>query len=270
MKELRFAAAGDNCIDRYVSKGVARVGGNALNVAVHFAKAGQASAYFGAVGDDEDGAWTRETLIANGVNADHLEIRPEITAYTDIGHTASGDRQFLFEEFGASGTYFPSAAAVAALSRVDHIHFGLLNGTDRLHGLDGALTTRSIDCAVNDASSPMDVAFSSAGEDVSPETELSRLLNRGHKLVVVTRGAKGAIASRGGEIWSEDAERIEPLDTTGAGDTFIANFLVHWKRYGDVATALRKGIGAATATCLHYGGFPQDDRMIGRSPHSSD
>lgn len=117
MTRLRLAAAGDNCIDRFLTQNIARVGGNGLNVAVHFALAGHHAAYFGAVGDDADGRWTRSELEARGVAVDHLEIRPELTAYTDIAHTPEGDRQFLFEEFGASGAYFPSETAGGRCAR---------------------------------------------------------------------------------------------------------------------------------------------------------
>lgn len=132
MTRLRLAAAGDNCIDRFLTQNIARVGGNGLNVAVHFALAGHHAAYFGAVGDDADGRWTRSELEARGVAVDHLEIRPELTAYTDIAHTPEGDRQFLFEEFGASGAYFPSETARRALREVAHLHLGLLRDSDRL------------------------------------------------------------------------------------------------------------------------------------------
>ena len=108
----------------------------------------------------------------------------------------------------------------------------------------------------------MDVAFGSAGEGTTAEDEMTRLLDMGHKLVVVTRGAKGAIASSGSQTWAAPGEKIEALDTTGAGDTFIAYFLANWKISGDVETALREAVRAATETCLYFGGFPQADRGI--------
>jgi fructoselysine 6-kinase len=62
----RIATVGDNCIDRYLPP-VDRslVGGNAVNVAVNLRRAGHPAAYFGAVGDDEDGMRTRGVLTAS-------------------------------------------------------------------------------------------------------------------------------------------------------------------------------------------------------------
>ena len=47
-----LVAVGDNCLDVYLTKDVMTVGGNALNVAAHWRKAGCAARYFGAVGQD--------------------------------------------------------------------------------------------------------------------------------------------------------------------------------------------------------------------------
>lgn len=47
---LRFAAVGDNCIDRYLAPvGDCLVGGNAVNVAVQLARLGRRASYFGTV-----------------------------------------------------------------------------------------------------------------------------------------------------------------------------------------------------------------------------
>ncbi|MAE91656.1 MAG: sugar kinase [Pelagibaca sp.] len=264
MTRLRLAAAGDNCIDRFLTRKIARVGGNGLNVAVNFALAGHGSAYFGAVGDDADGRWTRAELKARGVDVDHLEIRPEPTAYTDIAHTPEGDRRFLFEEFGASGAYFPSDEAVETLGTMQHLHLGLLHGSELLVAfLAGGGVTISVDCAVNPLPLPVDLAFGSVGEDLAAAlSELDRLLAIGHRLVIVTRGADGAIASDGQSSWSVAGKPIRPVDTTGAGDSFIAGFIACWKETGDVAAALDAGTERAAETCMTLGGFAQDGRAL--------
>ena len=54
---VSVACIGDNCIDRYLGGvQVAQVGGCAVNVAVGLARSGFETAYFGAVGDEQDGA----------------------------------------------------------------------------------------------------------------------------------------------------------------------------------------------------------------------
>ncbi|MGF1626226.1 MAG: PfkB family carbohydrate kinase [Alphaproteobacteria bacterium] len=264
MARLRLAAVGDNCIDRYRIQGVARVGGNALNVAVHAARAGHRSFYFGAVGDDPDGCWTRAVLQANGVDVAHLQVRPEATAYTDIDHAPGGDRIFAFEEFGACVGYRPTEAETAVLAGMDHVHVGWFKDTDALAGrLRGGRVTLSRDDAVNADGGPLDVVFGSVGEaDDQARRALERLLAQGHRLAVVTRGALGSIASDGAETWAAGSPKVAPIDTTGAGDTFIAHFLAAWKAGIAPAEALARAGDAAARTCLHLGGFPQDDRPL--------
>ena len=62
-----------------------------------------------------------------------------------------------------------------------------------------------------------------AGSD-DPETQCARLAAR-YPLVVVKRGAAGAEAAQGARRWRVNAPKIEAIDTTGAGDAFVAAFL---------------------------------------------
>ena len=46
-----------------------------------------------------------------------------------------------------------------------------------------------------------------------------------YPLVVIKRGAAGCEAAAGAKRWRVDAPKIEAIDTTGAGDAFVAAFL---------------------------------------------
>ena len=62
-----------------------------------------------------------------------------------------------------------------------------------------------------------------AGSD-DPETQCARLAAL-YPLVVIKRGAAGAEAAEGARRWRVNAPKIEAIDTTGAGDAFVAAFL---------------------------------------------
>ena len=64
-----LVAVGDNCLDVYLTKDVMTVGGNALNVAAHWRKAGCAARYFGAVGQDVEAAVILEEVEKAGLAA---------------------------------------------------------------------------------------------------------------------------------------------------------------------------------------------------------
>jgi ribokinase len=76
-------------------------------------------------------------------------------------------------------------------------------------------------------------------------------LHRGGGLVAVTHGARGATLLRGGrEVAQARPPRIEPVDTTGAGDSFVAALLVALVEHRplDAALAFACAAGAAAAT----------------------
>src|SRR6516162_326980 len=128
MGSFEVATVGDNCIDRYLPPiGLVTVGGNAVNVGVHLRRLGRRTAYFGAVGPDRAGAWTRAALVENEVDIAHLVERPGRTAYTDLDMDASGDRIIAFEDFGVCRGYRPSAAETELLCAARHIHLGWLD-----------------------------------------------------------------------------------------------------------------------------------------------
>jgi fructoselysine 6-kinase len=264
MSKLRFAVVGDNCIDRFRPSGVSLIGGNAVNVAVQLALLGQGSHYFGAVGLDPDGKRTVDALAARGVNVDAVQHKPGNTAYTDIDVLPSGERVFAHEDFGVCAGYRPSTEELVALHGMDHIHIGWVDDEGALRKV---LTARGLsvsqDISVN--SDPahlgvegLSVAFGSAGEDdAAAEQLIGRLLGDGAKLAVVTRGARGACASDGSQYFAVTAQKVDVVDTTGAGDSFIAAFLAAFKSGLDIGTSLEHGCRTAATTCSHIGGFPQ-------------
>ncbi len=67
----------------------------------------------------------------------------------------------------------------------------------------------------------------------------------GFETVVVTLGARGAIALHDGELVEQPAYQCETVDPIGTGDAFVGAFLARRIEGGDVASALE--YGAATA-----------------------
>jgi sugar/nucleoside kinase (ribokinase family) len=78
--------------------------------------------------------------------------------------------------------------------------------------------------------------------------------------LVVTRGADGAVALRGGERAEVSAEPIEKVvDTTGAGDLFAAGFLHGHVGGRSLAECLTLGAVAAAEIISHFGARPEAD-----------
>lgn len=266
MAGFEVAAVGDNCIDRFV--GVERfslVGGNAVNVGVQLSRLGRPSAYFGAVGTDAAGERTIRVLAENAVDVEHVRIVPGMTAYTEVERNAEGDRRFIHEEFGVVHGYTASADDLEALMSARHVHIGWLNDDGALrralsrHGI-----SVSQDISVNAEPrnlgvAGLDIVFTAAdGSGDETAQAAKRLIEAGARLVVCTLGSRGSMATDGRDIVRLDALAIDPVDTTGAGDAFIAGFIDARLAGSALIRCLERGREIATRTCLHLGGFPQD------------
>ncbi len=265
MSFFEFAAVGDNCIDRFMPPiNLSLIGGNAVNVAVQLRRLGLETAYFGAIGPDEDGHRMLACFKDNCLCIDHVQVRPGVTAYTNIDVDSTGERTLAFEEFGVCRGYHPNEYDLQALKKMRHVHIGWLDDEGALRRrLTAAGISVSQDISVNaDAQhlgiDGLDCVFASAGEDRDGAEHLLRtLLAGGAKLAVVTCGSRGSMASDGTQVRTVGIRPVDVVDTTGAGDSFIAGFISAHARGADLQTCLELGRDTAAETCRHVGGFPQ-------------
>jgi fructoselysine 6-kinase len=260
MPEFDVATVGDNCMDRYLPPvGLAAIGGNAVNVAVHLRKQGLRTAYFGAVGTDEDGRRMLTCFKENGLNIAHVQVTEGVTAYTNLAIDKAGERTIEFEEFGVCRSYRPTDVDFTVLLSMRHVHIGWLDdGGDIKRRLVRAGVSVSQDITVNPGPDGLTIAFGSAGSDPHAAIDVANgYLAQGAALAVVTRGAMGSIATDGSTVVETGVVPVEVVDTTGAGDTFIAGFIAARLAGGDFRQCLEAGRNAAAVACTHFGGFPQ-------------
>lgn len=266
MAGFEIATVGDNCIDRFTgAERFSLVGGNAVNVAVQLCRLGRKTAYFGAVGTDAAGERTIRLLAENGVIVDHMRKVPGITAYTEVERNEAGDRKFVHEEFGVVRDYRTGPDDLAALASARHVHIGWLNDDGALRrALAEAGRSVSQDISVNAEPRNLGVdgltiAFATSdGSSAEAAQQARELIAAGARLAVITRGARGSLAFDGDIIAELPALPIDPVDTTGAGDGFIAGFLDARLAGLPLPQCLERGREIATRTCLHLGGFPQE------------
>lgn len=89
-----------------------------------------------------------------------------------------------------------------------------------------------------------------------PRMQLARLTTD-HRLVVVKRGALGACAMAQDEPMVEaPAPAAEVVDTTGAGDAFLAGFLLAWRSGRTLADCLAAGTALGAEATRQLGGRP--------------
>ena len=105
----------------------------------------------------------------------------------------------------------------------------------------------------------LSIAFASLLEAQSDEVEkfAADLLQRGAQAAVISLGSHGSFARFGEEGYRAQALAITPVDTTGAGDSYITGFLTARLAGASVPAAMHAAHALAAKTCMHPGGFVQ-------------
>lgn len=260
-----LVALGDNCLDVYLSRDFVTVGGNALNVAAQWRRAGGQARYFGAVGHDPEGDLVLQEAAAAALEPADIERRPGDTAVTLLLDDA-GDRRFLLEVFGVGEHYMPSADRYAIAAGADWLHLGTNPNPDLVRRLVADRVQFSVDLSTSHFALPLQgvpLVFASGPDSEPVDGLIEALRDAGARQVVVTCGKSGAHFHDGQRARHVSAMPVDVVDTCGAGDSFIATFLAALKiEHLPPETALAKAAVAAAYTCTHLGSIPQEPRPI--------
>ncbi len=108
----------------------------------------------------------------------------------------------------------------------------------------------------------VDIAFlSAAGLSRVQCHELMReSAAHGPSVVVATRGAEGACALAAGIFDAAPSRPAEVVDTLGAGDAFIAGFLVAYLEQRPISACLDRASMHAARACATHGAFGHGER----------
>ena len=276
---------------------VKAAGGAPANVAVGLARLGVSCGFMGKVGDDDFGHFLAQTLAENGVDTSALLFSDEArTALAFVSLRADGERDFMFyrhpsadmlirpeeidHDYIGSAKVFhygsislisePSRSATLAAVECAREH-GLLISYDpnlRLALWPSAEAARQGMLAgwpfAHVAKvSREELAFLSGvlslpkGGQSDPATAETQLWHEQLRLLVITDGPDGCRYVTADAQGAVPGYRVEAVDTTGAGDGFVAGLLAGlladesaWERIPDLEDTLRfaNAVGALTTT----------------------
>lgn len=261
-KEITLAAVGDNCMDVYDRTGESYPGGNPVNVAVYTVRLGGKASYTGAVGTDRYGDLMRSAVAAKGVDISHLKTVPGNTAVSHV-EIVNGDRVFGEYDEGVMADFTLTPEDIDFLCTHDMVVSGLWGHTIpalpaiQRRGVPVAFdfADRRNNPAVAQALAYVDYAFFSY-DDADTETIhafLREMHSRGPKIVVATRGEQGSIAFDGETFYTYGIIPCTVADTMGAGDSYIAGFLLGLLRGKSIPTCMEWGAKSSSVT-LQYSG----------------
>jgi fructokinase len=261
----------------------AHSGGAPANVAVGLARLGLRTAFVGVVGDDEFGCLLERKLLDEGVEAAFRFSSEAKTGVWFVALDAQGDRSFFTPAGADSADKLIDEQDSARVPQARIFHCGSSSHirpaaqqalrTAVRRARDRGMTIsfdpnvrahlwrdlRELRDLCDDVLPLCDVVKLSEDElEVclgvrEPAVALDRLHALGVKLACVTLGARGAVGRRGEERAQAPAPPIEVVDTTGAGDGFVAGLLASDPLRAPLDRALRFACAVGSRVCTRLG-----------------
>jgi ribokinase len=238
------------------------LGGKGANISVAAARAAARVAHIGAVGPD--GRWAVDRLMEYGVDTRHIAEVAEPTGHANICVDAAGENSIvLFAGANrAISTDMIGAALSEASARDSFVTQNETNGQ-----AEAAKMARELGLRVIYAAAPFDAQ---AVRAVLPyldmlvlnEVEAAQLTaESGSDLedlpvsdIVVTLGSKGCRwISKGAAPQDFPSVKVDPVDTTGAGDTFTGYLIAGRDRGMPMAQAIDLATRAAALMVTRVG-----------------
>ena len=267
----------------------ARFGGAAANFACHAAILGGDISIVSAVGADDSGNEALKILQSFGIDISLMQrIADAPTGSVGVLLDSAGKPTFEIHA-GSAWDYIPWTTELEArIANMDAIHFGTLGqrseisrttvrqalSVARERGIlrvldvnlrkpfyDAELIRESISWAnvlklSDDELFEVEEAFDIPSSLTTTETLQTLREKCGLDLVVLTRGAEGALLVSDQGTIDQSGIPTKVVDTVGAGDCFIAAFLLGLLRGEPHQDILRKACDKASAACAHSGAVP--------------
>jgi len=272
-------------------------GGAVFNTAIALGRLGVPVEFFSGLSSDLFGQQLRATLAESKVGSRyaHVSGRPTTLAFV---HLIDGHASYVFYDEGTAGRMLSTDDLPTFEGDVDALLFGAISlipepsgsayealmareAPSRVTMLDPNIRPAFIPdrakhlariqrmIAMADILKLSDEDLAWFGATGAPEDAIAQWLELGPKLVVLTRGGKGATGYTKSHKVTVAPEPVTVADTVGAGDTFNAGILASLHEHGaltkarvailsedEIRDALSLGAAAAAVTVSRAGANP--------------
>lgn len=279
-------------------------GGAIFNTAIALGRLGVPTGFFTGLSDDMMGDILRKTLGESSVDYSYCATlsRPTTVAFVKL---VDGHATYAFYDEGTAGRMITEAELPALGDDCEALHFGAISlipepcgstyeallkreHDKRVISLDPNIRSGFIKdkdahmgrirrmAAMADIVKFSDEDLAWFGLEGDEDALARHWLHHGAKLVVVTRGAEGAVGYTAEHKVTVPSERVTVVDTVGAGDTFDAGVLASLKMQNlltkqqvgkltedQIAKVLALGAKAAAVTVSRAGANPPWAKEIG-------
>ncbi len=252
------------------------MGGSASIFACRLAQLGAKVDIFGKVGEDDHGRIVLNTLGSNGVGTKKVIVEDSIRTGVTVSLTYPKDKA-LITFLGCIGALDPSDIKPQLFSGYDHLHISSIYFQPKLldsfaevfaeakrHGLSTSLDPQSDPLGkyerIWDILEYTDIFLPNEREarGITNSTSLEVALEKLSSIVqtvVVKCGSLGAVGKAGDRKVSVKGIKIDPVDTTGAGDSFNAGFIYYFLyKNKTLEASIQFATAVGALCCLYVGG----------------
>jgi len=239
-------------------------GGSVANSIVGISQLGNKAGFIGKISDDEFGSNYEEGLKKENVEYFYSKKREELPTGTCLILVTPDSERTMCTFLGTAGKINENDVSSDAIKKSEII---FLEG----YLWDEGEPKKAFDKAINNANkvamslsdlfcvdrhkphflnlvkNKLDITFANEQEitsliDTKNFDEVINFSKQVNKLVIITRGEKGAVAINGDEVVESDIQKnLKIVDLTGAGDLFAAGFLHGYINKLSTKECLKKG-----------------------------
>lgn len=242
---------GETVMDKGYQRGL---GGKGANMSLAASAGGARVLHAGAIGTDGD--WCRARIKAAGIDVTHLSVLPDhATGHGVISVDDQGENAIIVHS-GANRALTVELIDRAIAQMIPGDWLLLQNETNLVP--HAAKTARSAGLTIAYAAAPFDPAAAEQMIGLADliavnEIEAGQLAaHLGSEIAsidvaekLVTLGSRGAVVHHPDGETRTDAFKVEPVDTTGAGDTFFGFYLAGLDQGLPRDVSLRRAAAAA-------------------------
>ena len=250
-------------------------GGKGANQAVAAARHGSQVSMLGRVGSDDFGDFLLENLKLNGVDSRYVRRDDASTGTAIIVVDSSGQNSIVLSP-GANGQVsvqdmqdasfsdfkllllqleipIPAVLAAARRARENGLRV-ILNPApardlpEELIALTDYLIPNETELGLLSGMEVQDIS--------SAELAAKSLLERGVGTIIVTLGSKGALIVTANQVTHVETFKIDVVDTTAAGDSFIGGFAYKLLESASLRDAVRYGCACGALAATKFGAQP--------------
>ena len=232
--------------------------GKGGNQAAMCARLGAQANMLGKVGDDERGRFLLQAMRENRVNVDGVVICREHPTGTDCVLVAKDGHNAIVVAPNANATV-TGAEVDAMRPRFEEAQVALFQLQINRDAVERAMRlARDCGCRVVLNPAPACELPDEMLADLDQwRTETARALHgRGVHTLILTMGEHGAYYSGPDGAFMMPAFRIEPVDSTAAGDAFNGGLAVRLAAGDDIRSAMRYASACGALTTMRRGSLP--------------